>query len=154
MRANRAILCILMEYLCELGKANLISCLAIITNTNQPVVGYNVVLVLGSLVHYCFKNNKWWNCNPLGINNFNNCDPFSIAWLYCPRPASPIGSSNNFCSCNNTYLEASFIKILDILIKNPILYNCVLDAFKPALNKYRVFTFSLLIVVFTIVFGF
>ena len=112
----------------------------------------NIVLVLGSLVYYCVKNNKCWNYNPLGIDSFNNYNLFLIAWLYSSRPAGPVGSSYNFSSCNNTHLAASFIKILDILIKNPILNFSVLNAFKPALNKYRTFIFCTLIVVLAIVF--
>jgi len=71
----------------------------------------NIVLILGSLVYYYVKNNKWWNCNPLGINGFNNYNLFVIALLYSSRLAGPIGSGNNFSSYNNAYLVASFIKI-------------------------------------------
>ena len=63
-----------------------------------------------------------------------------------------VGSSNNSYSCNNAYLDAYFIKILDIFIKNPILYFYVLNAFKLALNKYRIFIFSTLIVILAILF--
>ena len=113
---------------------------------------YNTVLILGSLVYYYLKDNKQQNYNPQGINTLNNYNPFLIAWLYCSRLASIVGSSYNFYSCNSTYLEASFIKILDIFIKNPILYFYILNTFKLALNKYRILAFSTLVVILTIPF--
>ena len=63
-----------------------------------------------------------------------------------------VGSSDNFYSCNNTYLEASLIKILGIFIKNPIFYFGVLNAFKLGLNKHRILVFSTLVVVLVIIF--
>ena len=63
-----------------------------------------------------------------------------------------VGSSNNFYSYNNTYLKASFIKILGIFIKNPILYFYILNMFKLALNKHRILAFSPLIVILAIIF--
>ena len=105
-------------------------------------------------MHYSVKDNKWWNRVPLGINSLNYYNPFLIAWLYYSRPTSPISSSNNFYSYNNTYLEASFIKILDILIKNLIFNNCILNAFKLGLNKYRILIFSTLIIILAVIFRF
>ena len=63
-----------------------------------------------------------------------------------------VSSSNNSYSCNNAYLDACLIKILGVFIKNPILYFYVLNAFKSALNKYRVLAFSILIVILIIPF--
>jgi len=63
-----------------------------------------------------------------------------------------VGSNNNFYSYNNTYLEASFIKILGIFIKNPILYFYILNAFKLAPNKYRILIFNTLVVILAILF--
>jgi len=63
-----------------------------------------------------------------------------------------VGSSNNFYSYNNTYLEASLIKILGIFIKNPIFYFYVLNMFKLGLNKYRILAFSTLVVILEIIF--
>ena len=62
-----------------------------------------------------------------------------------------VSSSNNFYSYNNTYLEASLIKILGILIKNPILYFSILNAFKLAPNKHRILIFSPLIVILIVI---
>ena len=150
--ANSIILCMLIEYLYQLGQANFISYLAIITNTNRLVMWYNPVLILGSLVYYYLKDNQRQNCVSLYINGFNYYNLFLITQLDYPRPASPISSSNNLYSCNNTHLVAGLIKILDVLIKNPILYLCILNAFKLALNKHRILTFSTLIVVLAILF--
>ena len=135
----------------QLYQANLLYCLAIITNSNQLVIQYNIVLILGSLVYYYFKDNKRQNYNPKGINSFNNCNLFLIAQLYYSRLASTVSSSNNFYSYNNTYLEASLIKILGILIKNPILYFYILNIFKLALNTHRILIFSLLIVILIVI---
>ena len=107
--------------------------------------------MLGSLVYYYLKNNKQQNCNPQGINSLNNSNIFLITQLYYSRLASIFSSSNNFYSYNNTYLEASFIKILDIFIKNPILYNYILNKLKLGLNKYRIFVFSTLVVILAII---
>jgi hypothetical protein len=38
-----------------------------------------------------------------------------------------IGYSNNLCSIGYTYLEASFIKVIDILLKNTIFYYSILN---------------------------
>ena len=114
----------------------------------------NIVLILGSLVYYCLKDNKQQNCNPQSINGFNNCNLFLITQLYYSRLASIVSSSNNFYSYNNTYLETSFIKILDIIVKNPILNNYIKNAFKLGPNKYRILIFSPLIVILTIIFRF
>ena len=63
-----------------------------------------------------------------------------------------VSFNNNFYSYNNTHLKASFIEILDILIINPILYNYVLNTLKLVLNKYRIFIFSILVVILIILF--
>ena len=150
--ANSIILCMLIEYLYQLGQANFVSYLAIITNTNRPVIQYNPVLVLGSLVYYCLKDNQRQNYVSPYINSFNYYNLFLITQLYYPRSTSPISSSNNLYSCDNTYLVAGLIKILGIFIKNPILYFYILNTFKLALNKYRILVFSTLIVILMIIF--
>jgi hypothetical protein len=39
--------------------------------------------------------------------------------------------SNDLCYRGYTYLEASFIKVVDILFKNTIFYYSILDYIKP-----------------------
>jgi hypothetical protein len=112
----------------------------------------NVILILSSLVHYYLKNNKWWNYTSQRINILNNCNLFPIAWLYYLRSPNSIHSYNNSCHCNHTHLEASFIKIPNIIVKNSILYFNILNTFKLIPDKYRIFIFSMLIVVLLIKF--
>ena len=57
---------------------------------------------------------------------------------------------NNSYSYNNAYLEAGFIKILGILIKNTILDLYILNTLKLGANKYRIFVLSTLVVVLAI----
>ena len=113
---------------------------------------YNVIL--SGLIYYSVKDNKQWNSVPLGINSLNYYNPFLITQLYYFKLTSFISFSNNFCSYNNTYLETSFIKNLNILIKNLIFNNYILNIFKPSLNKYRILIFSTLIVILAVIFKF
>jgi hypothetical protein len=63
-----------------------------------------------------------------GINAFNNSDPFIIPWLYSLYAAClMMGCSNNLCCIGHTHLEASFIKIIDILLSYTIFYYGILN---------------------------
>ena len=112
---------------------------------------YNIVLILGSLVHYCLKKISGRIATLRALIALIIVT-HSQAWLYCSRPASTVSSSNNFCSCNNTHLEASLIKIPGVFIKNPIFILYILNAFKPGINKHRILTFSILVVILAIIF--
>jgi hypothetical protein len=67
-----------------------------------------------------------------GINAFNNSDLFMIPWLYSLYAAYLIiGCSNNLCYIGHTHLEASFIKIIDILLSYTIFYYDILNQTEP-----------------------
>jgi hypothetical protein len=57
-----------------------------------------------------------------GINIFNRCNPFPIAWLNKMRLPRHISLCNYLSSCNQAHSEASFIKIIDIFIGDAILH--------------------------------
>jgi hypothetical protein len=105
-------------------------------------------------VLHSLKDNERWNRKPLSIDGLDNCNPFSIAWLYCPRLSGPVGSCNDSRSRNDAHLEASFVEIVDIVIKNPVENLCILKAYKLGTNKYRVLALSTLVVVLAIVLRF
>jgi len=74
-----------------------------------------------------------WGCRGLNASNsppnvyasligdvLNNWGPFTVSWLSRFWTASCFRACNYFCCCNNIYLEAGFVKVMDIGIKNPV----------------------------------
>ena len=62
MRANYTNLYMLIKDLRQLGQANFIYYLAIITNTNQLVMWYNIILILGITARINTSKLKLVNC--------------------------------------------------------------------------------------------
>jgi hypothetical protein len=72
-----------------------------------------------------------------GINAFNNSDPFAIPWLYSLYAAYlMMGCSDNLCCMGYTHLEASLIKVVDILFKNTIFYYSILNKIELLINDF------------------
>jgi hypothetical protein len=49
------------------------------------------------------------------VDCLNYSDPCPVPWLFCPWSALPIWCCDHFRGWNNTHLEASFIKVEDVL---------------------------------------
>jgi hypothetical protein len=99
------------------------------------------------------EDDHWGERPSRGINAFNNYNPFAIPWLYSLYAAcSMTGCSNNLSCMCHTHLEASFIKIVDILFSNTIFYYSILNKIKPLINNLIVLTFCTLIIVLAGVF--
>ena len=103
-------------------------------------------------MHNGFENDKRWDGKAARANRFDNRHPFTVAWLRNSGPTSSIASSNDFCGRNHAQLEASFVKIVDIIFQNPVFSDGGLYSLEPRLNKLRIFAFCSLIIVFTIIF--
>jgi hypothetical protein len=65
------------------------------------------------------------------INTFNSGNLFLISWLYKPWFTRHFCSRNYLYYCNKTYSKPSFIKVIDILILNPLLIFSFLQLIKP-----------------------
>ena len=122
----------------NLGIPNLIISLSILTNYNYLVIQSRVILILGALVELCCKDNKRGDFPPLRINPMHDSNLFSISQLYSLCTTLSFCSYNNFYSPNYTYLEASLIKVIYILLKYPILCNYILYKVKLTLDSNQV----------------
>jgi hypothetical protein len=65
---------------------------------------------------------------------------------------SMMGCSNNLYYIGHTHLEASFIKIIDILLSYTIFYYGILNQTKPLTYNLWILTFSALVVIFVSIF--
>jgi len=82
-------------------------------------------------VYYCLKDNKRWDCKASRTDRLNYGNPFIVTRLRCPRFPSPIYPYNYLYYSNYTYLEASLIKIIGIIIKDTVFSSCILYTLKP-----------------------
>jgi hypothetical protein len=62
------------------------------------------------------------------------------------------GCSDNLCCMGYTHLEASLIKVVDILFKNTIFYYSILNKIEPLINDFWVLTFCTLVIIFASIF--
>jgi hypothetical protein len=67
----------------------------------------NIIFVPGSLMHYCLKDNKWWNCDSSSIDAFNNCNHQVVKALRDGRiDATRITGENSTTGAGGSNLEA------------------------------------------------
>lgn len=54
----------------------------------------------------------------------------------------------------HTYLKASLIKVIDILLKNAIFYYGILNKIKLLVDDFWILTFCTLVIIFVGIFGY
>src|SRR5947208_6079766 len=97
-----------------------------------------------------FIDNKWWDRVPSGVDTLDNSNLLLIARLNKLRSSTSLRTSNNLYKPNNTYLEASLIKVIYIVIINAVLCFSLLNKLKPRANYLRIFLEYSLIVLCSI----
>ena len=120
----------------QLFNTQLISYPAIVTQRNSPFLWY--IMELGSIVVLSGKYNKRWNWPAQSIYTLDYCNPFLITQLYSFRLDTSLRAYNNFSSRYNTHLESSFIKIVYIFIRYPMLRLKIAYKVKLGLNNPRI----------------
>jgi hypothetical protein len=116
----------LLKDLFQLEYTKLIIYLSIITKANQ-LIRVNILILL-RLMDLAGEDDHRGEILFRGINIFNNSNLFIIPWLYSLYTAYLIiGYSNNLYYIGYTHLEASFIKIIDILLSYTIFYYSILN---------------------------
>jgi hypothetical protein len=97
-------------------KTKLISGLAVLRDSNSPILGQVVVLVLVRLVLARFKDDVGRNRLSSGINALNDCYLLLVAWL------DLLCSSWLLCICNNysagylAHQEACLVKVVRVIV--------------------------------------
>jgi hypothetical protein len=86
-----------------------------------------------------FNNDVRWNRSALKINALNHRNPFSVAKLGQLRLAFSVRIYNNHRCGNLIHHKASFVKVIDVGIGDPVFRNRVAHKVKPALNKLWIF---------------
>ena len=86
-----------------------------------------------------FVDNKGWGCVPSSADALDNCNPLAIAWLNKLRPSTSLRTSNNFHGPNNAHLEASLVKVVDVVVVHAILGFGLLHKLEPRANNLRIF---------------
>jgi hypothetical protein len=86
-----------------------------------------------------FIDNKGWDRVPCGADALDNCNPLLIAWLDKIRPCTSLRTYNYFHQPNYTYLEASLVKVVDIVVIYAVLSFGILYKLKPRANYLRIF---------------
>ena len=131
----------------KLVKAYLISSLSIGTNFNSLIIQKIRILILTLYMDLFFENNIQRKCLSSRIDVFNRSNLFLIFQLYKRYSSIVIYSSNYLCSSYQAYNKASLIKIIDIFLCNSILHYSNLNIIKLFFNSFRIFVFSVLIVI-------
>ena len=129
----RTIFSIQFEYGLQPVKAQLIIRLTIIANGNCPIRQYFGVLELYRTIGLAGKDNHWREYLTRRIDSFDSYNLFPIPRLYEAWARAFIGLGNYFCSSNYTYREARFVKIINILICDALLFNYISYELEPFL---------------------
>ena len=95
-----------------------------------------------------FKYYHRWQIPSVRRNGLNNGYLFMVPRLHANKLTSPLRTYNNLRSYNHSYLKSSLIKVIYVLLLNPIFSNCILYKLKPVSNYNRIFALSSLIIVF------
>src|SRR5258708_1212799 len=77
-----------------------------------------------------------------------------VSWLSRFWTASCFSTCNHFCCCDNTYLTAGFVKVVNVVIKDPIFSYHFLYKMETISNNHLILALGPLIVVLAIKFGF
>jgi hypothetical protein len=129
----------------------LIICPSIITKANQPI-RVDILIPL-RLMDLAGEDDHGGKTPSRDINAFNNSNLFAIPWLYSSYAAcSMTGYSNNLYCIGHTHLEASFIKIIDILLGYTIFYYGIPNQTEPLTDNLWILTFGMLVVIFASIF--
>jgi hypothetical protein len=86
-----------------------------------------------------FNNNVRRDRPALKINALNHRNPFSVARLGQLKLAFSVKIYNNHRCGNLTHHKASFVKVINVGIGDPVLRDRVAHKVKPALNKLWIF---------------
>ncbi len=79
---------------------------------------------------FAFEDNHRIKALTSRVNTLNNSCLLSISRLNNNRSILLVRPSYNFRHTSNTYLEASFVKVVDVVVKDPILSNSLLHLCK------------------------
>ena len=82
-----------------------------------------------------FVDNKRRGIRSSSADALDNCYLLAITWLNKLRSITSLCACNNLYRANNAHLEASFIKVVDIILVDAILVHSVLYKLKPRLNN-------------------
>lgn len=94
MAANSALLCVLFKVLQPLD-SELIVGLAVLGDSDNPIVKYRRLLVPGRKVVLALKDNKGWDRLALRVDALDDTGPLSVALLYCLWPSSTLRACDN-----------------------------------------------------------
>ncbi|KAG5294790.1 hypothetical protein I7I48_11459 [Histoplasma ohiense] len=119
-----------VEDLFQPDQPQLVICPSILTGFNPPVA-WQPILIPGSLVPLPLEDDHWWKCPASSIDSFNNSHPFCVPRLYKLWTEDSLRPSNNLGCSNNPHLGSMLIKIVYILLHNPIFLNDVLYELEP-----------------------
>jgi hypothetical protein len=86
-----------------------------------------------------FDNNVRRNRPALRINALNHRSPFSVARLGQLKFAFFVKTYNNHRCDDLTHYKASFVKVINIGIGDPVFRDRIAHKVKPALNKLWIF---------------
>ena len=67
----------------------------VVRDTNNLVVRYTKLLVLGREVVLASKDNKGWDSPPLRVDALDDAGPLSVALLHCLWLSSTLRACNN-----------------------------------------------------------
>src|ERR1700733_11941169 len=84
---------------------------------------------------------------PLGINRLNDCRPFSITRLCHFSPSTSFRSSDYHSRGDNAHHEASLVKVVGVIIRDPVLKLNLLYKLKPCMYYIWIFTLGSLVVI-------
>ena len=99
-----------------------------------------------------FIDNKGQNYIASSINALDNSNLLTITQLNKIQPSAFFYASNNFYRPNYTYLEASFIKVIDVFIINTILSLLLINKSKLPTNYLRIFLEYSLVVLYLVIY--
>jgi hypothetical protein len=98
-------------------------------------------------VVFSYYNQVRWDSPASSVDPLDNCSPATITWPYRFGPTTSLCASNNHVRVFPAHHEASFIKVVGVLIQDPVRSLYMLYKLKSAPNYFRILTlYSLLIV--------
>jgi hypothetical protein len=111
-----------------------IVCPAILRHQDLPLTWYFSLFTPGRDVGMFLVDNKRWSTKPSNTDVLDDCYPFAITWLDKLRLSMFLSTCNNLHGPNDTHLEASLIKVVDVIVMDTILGFGVLYQLKPRTN--------------------
>jgi hypothetical protein len=120
-------------------KANCICSLSISTYVNPLTARDQAFIKPSFYIDFSFEDNGRGYYPPPSIDAFNSGNLFLIPWLYKPWFTRYFCSGNYLSCCNKIHSKSSLIKVIDILVLNPLLIFSFLQLIKLLANDPRIF---------------